>query len=60
MGDLKISTEESRGNNYILTKMPAEQIGALLAKRLQAKEMTFIQDAKNPAKFIYKDDLIDL
>ena len=40
--------------------MPAEQIGALLAKRLQAKEMTFIQDAKNPAKFIYKDDLIDL
>ena len=51
LGNLKTSTVEGRGTNYILTSLSAEQIGALLAKRLHDKDMKYTQDAKNPAKF---------
>ena len=49
--NLKTSTVEGRGTNYILTSLSAEQIGALLAKRLHDKDMKYTQDSKNPGKF---------
>ena len=59
LGNLKTSTVEGRSTNYILTSMPAEQIGALLAKRLHDKDMTYTQDAKNPAKFTIEIEVMD-
>ena len=59
LGSLKTSTVEGRSTNYILTSLPAEQIGALLAKRLHDKDLKFTQDAKNPAKFTIEIEVID-
>ena len=59
LGVLKTSTVEGRSTNYILTSLPAEQIGALLAKRLQDKNLKYTQDTKNPAKFTVEIEVID-
>ena len=59
LGVLKTSTVEGRGTNYILTSLSAEQIGALLAKRFADKDLSYTQDAKNPAKFTIEIEVID-
>ena len=57
--NLKTSTVEGRSNNYILTSLPAEQIGAILARRLHNKGLQYTQDAKNPAKFTIEIIVMD-
>ena len=59
IGNLKTSTVEGRGANYILTSLSAQQIGLLLAKRLQDNNSKYTQDAKNPAKFTVEIEVID-
>ena len=58
-GNLKTSTVEGRGTNYILTSLSAEEIGALLAKRLHDKGLKYAQDDKNPAKFTIEIEVVD-
>ena len=45
---------------YILTMASAEKIAAFLAKRLQNRNVQFVQDGKNPAKFTFKKKIYDV
>ena len=59
LGELKVSSVETRGKFHILTKASADYITAFLAKRLQDKNVPFVQDSKNPAKFIINKEIVE-
>lgn len=59
LGNLEVSTLEGRSVFHILTKASAEQIVAFFAKHLFDKNVDFVQDEKNHAKFTFKKVIND-
>ena len=59
LGELKVSSVQNRGMFHILTEASAEDIAAFFAKRLQDKNVPFVQSDKNPAKFTFERQIVE-